>query len=158
MVGLNNPTLSALAAQNLKVGSVIYMHCAFTTPPKNKYMVVASLEPQLLVLLINTEINEYYKKQNLDIFHVEIDQENHNFLDHNSYANCIEAHTAFSLTDLKSQILTNYAQIHSGWLTDECLEQVYHAVKNNNLMRIREQKEIITSIEKQLPNLVIKLY
>ncbi|NNH38023.1 hypothetical protein [Acinetobacter terrae] len=158
MSGLRNLALAQLAVKNLRIGSVIYKHCNFTTPEKNKYMVVVSLQPRLLVLLINSEINEFYIKKKLDHFHVPINQSEHNFLDHDSFANCIEAHTAFDLSTLKSELLENYSEIHKGWLSDNCLENAYHAVKSNNILRTGEQKEIIISIEEQLPHLAIKLH
>ena len=65
MSGLRNLALAQLAVKNLRIGSVIYKHCNFTTPEKNKYMVVVSLQPRLLVLLINSEINEFYIKKKL---------------------------------------------------------------------------------------------
>lgn len=142
-----------LIVSNLRVGSVIYKHCDFTTPPKVKYMVVASLEPNLLVLMINSEINRFYIDRGLDHFHVPVSQVDHQFLDYDSYANCIEAHNAFNLSDIRQELIDNYTSVFKGWITDECLESVYHAVKGNNMIRRNYQREIISAIEDKLPHL-----
>lgn len=149
----NQNPFAILLANNLRVGSVIYKHCDFTTPPKPKYVVVASINPRLLILLINSEINQFYTLQGLDQFHVPVSVADHGFLHHDSYANCVEAHTSFDYTDVRQEVIDDYNNIFKGWLTDPCLESVYHAVKNNNMIRRGHQKEIITSIEQQLPHL-----
>lgn len=148
-----NP-LAVLAAQkNFRVGSVLHKFCEFTTPPKNKFLVVASIEPKLLVLVINSEINKFYFREKLDVFHVPVPAEGHDFLSHDSYTNCIEAFEAFDCSDIKHELLINYQEIFKGWLSDECLEEVYKAVKSNFLIRQGHQKEILASIESQLPHL-----
>lgn len=152
MSSLQN-TFVQLVSNNLRVGSVIYKFCSFTTPPKNKLMVVASLEPRLLILLINSEINPFYFQKGLDRFHVPIPFADHNFLTHDSYTNCIEAHSSFDCSEIKQEVVDNYANIFKGWLTDSCLESVYSAVKGNTLIRRGHQREILSSIESRLPHL-----
>jgi hypothetical protein len=137
----------------LKVGSVIYKFCGFIDPPKSKYLVVASIEPRLLVLFINTNINKYYYHQKMDHFHVNVPLESHDFLTHDSYANCIEAHTAFDFSAIYEEVSEDYNKIFKGWLSDQCLEDVYHAVKNNGVMRTGHKNEITASIEKKLPQI-----
>lgn len=149
----NEKPFATLLANHLRVGAVIYKHCDFTVPPKSKYMVVASVDPSLLVLLINSEINKFYTLRELDQFHVLVPAAEHDFLHHDSYTNCVEAHTSFDFTDIRQEVINDYNNIFKGWLTDTCLENVYHAVKNNNLIRSGHQKEIITSIEQRLPHL-----
>jgi len=150
----NNNPLAALLACNLRVGAVIHKHCPFTTPPKNKFLVVASIQPRLLVLLINSQINEFYFKSGLDQFHVPVPAADHTFLNHNSFTNCIESHEAFDYTAVREDVIHNYNEVFKGWLTDSCLEQIYHAVKNNNLIARGYQKEIVASIKAQLPHII----
>jgi len=147
-----NP-LAALLAKNLRVGAVIHKFCDFTKPPKNKFMVVASTQPRLLMLFINSEVNEFYHQNNLAHFHVPVPAVDHDFLNHDSFTNCVEAHNAFDYTDIREEVSNDYASVFKGWITDECLENVYHAVKGNNVIRKGHQKEIIASIENQLLHL-----
>ncbi|GGF07414.1 hypothetical protein [Pseudoalteromonas gelatinilytica] len=149
----NQSPFATLIGNHLRVGAVLHKHCDFTTPPKDKFLVVASLEPRLLVLLINSQINQFYVQQGLDHLHVPVPEAEHNFLTHDSYTNCVEAHTAFDCSQIRQEVIDNYANVFKGWLTDECLEAVYHAVKGNNIIRRGYQKEIIAAIESQLPHL-----
>ena len=150
----NNNPFANLLANNLRVGAVLYQHCYFTTPPKNKYMVVVSIEPRLLVLLINSAVHQYYIDNDLTQYHVPVLATEHPFLNHDSYASCVEAFSAFDYSDVRTEVIENYNNIFKGWLTDECLEDVYHAVKDNIMIRRGEQKEIVASIELQLKNLL----
>jgi hypothetical protein len=149
----NQNPLAALLANNLRVGAVIYKFCDFTTPPKNKFMVVASLEPNLLVLMVNSEINTFYVQRGLQHLHVPVPVADHDFLSHDSYTNCVDVHTAFDCNQIKQEVINDYVNVFKGWLTDDCLESVYHAVKSTNLLRKGHQKEIIASIESHLPHL-----
>ena len=149
----NINSFAGLLANNLRVGAVLYKHCNFTTPPKFKYFVVASIHPRLLILLINTEINQFYLSSGLDQFHVLVPVADHDFLDHDSYTNCVESHASFDYSDIRGEVIADYQNIFKGWLTDDCLEEVYHAVKNNNVIRRGHQKEIISSIEQKLSHL-----
>lgn len=149
----NQSPFATLIGNHLRVGAVLHKHCDFTTPPKDKFLVVASLEPRLLVLLINSEINQFYVQQRLDHFHVPIPKAEHDFLTHDSYTNCVEAHTAFDCSQIKQEVIDNYTKVFKGWLTDECLEAVYHAVKGNIMIRKGHQREIMSAIEGQLPHL-----
>jgi len=149
----NQSPFEQLIGNNLRVGAVLHKHCDFTTPPKNKFLVVGSLQPRLLVLLINSEINQFYVQQGLDHFHVPVSQAEHQFLTHDSYTNCVEAHTAFDCSEIRQEVINDYVNIFKGWLTDECLEAVYNAVKGNNIIRKGEQKEIMAAIESWLPHL-----
>jgi len=140
-----------LLLRNLRVGSVVYTHCDFCTPdPKNKYLVVASLNPRCLVLVINSNINQYFITTGQDKYHVPVPASDHTFLDHDSYTNCIDAKDSFEVTFLQSEILNNYNNFHKGWLTDACLKDVYNAVKEQKVMRRGHKREIIDSLEAQL--------
>ncbi|WP_341939618.1 hypothetical protein [Marinimicrobium sp. C2-29] len=151
-----NP-FEALFLNQLRVGTVIYKFCDFTTPPKFKFLVVASVDPRLLVLCVNSEINTFYIRNGTDRFHVVVPVCDHDFLVYDSYACCVEAHAAFDISDLKQEILEDYNRIVKGFLTDECLEEIYNAVKSNDVIRRGYQKEIVASIEQQLPHLTSTL-
>lgn len=62
---------------------VLYGH------PKEKYCVLACLEPKIRLLLINSEINEVILAQpEMSECHIPIDAESHPFLRQDSYIDC----------------------------------------------------------------------
>ncbi|MBD2801422.1 hypothetical protein ID854_13380 [Xenorhabdus sp. M] len=135
--------MKAFAANRaLKVSDVIYLHCDFTTPQKYKYMVVCCCEP-LLVLLINSEISPYINtRPDLLACQVDILQGDHDFLEYDSFVNCIEAHQAFELETIKAKIEVNYQRIIKGSVIDYCMREVYQAVARSKPMK-RSHKRLI---------------
>lgn len=126
----------------LSVGDVIYLFCDFTTPEKNKFMVVCCCDP-LLVLLINSEISDYIQaRPNLLECQVDLLEADHPFLEWDSFVNCIEAHQAFDLEAVKAQITSNYTQTYKGRVADYCLRSIYDAVRISEAM-VRKHKRLI---------------
>lgn len=133
--------------RGISPGDVLYLHCDFTTPPKIKFMVVVCCEP-LLVLLINSEINEFIKqnKAMLDC-QVGIAQQDHDFLDWDSFINCIEAHAAFELDSIKNKIADDYGGVLKGRIADNCMAQVRLAVTLSKTMVKRHKKAILEALK-----------
>ncbi|MGV7959994.1 hypothetical protein QPK13_02370 [Photorhabdus tasmaniensis] len=113
----------------MAIGDVLYLHCPFTTPPKLKYLLVCCCEP-LLVLIINSKISEFIQlRQELLRCQIDLPQKDHKFLQWDSFINCIDAHAAFDINDIKGRISTDYHNIVKGKVADYCMREVYKAVK-----------------------------
>ncbi|MEN4889212.1 hypothetical protein [Erwinia billingiae] len=138
---------SAFAAnRELKVSDVLYLHCDFTTPPKNKYLVVCCCDP-LLVLLINSEISEFIQaRPTLLQSQVDVAQADHSFLEWDSFINCIEAHQAFNLEVVKEQIARDYRETLRGEIAEYCMREVYRAVSASQTMSRRHKASILEAM------------
>lgn len=78
---------------SLTPGRALQLRCDFTTPPKDKYLVLACVEPEPLFLVINSKINELIQRRAwLLQCQVRINQEDHHFLQHHSYIDCTNAY------------------------------------------------------------------
>lgn len=140
--------------RNFRVGSVVYTWCDFCEPAKNKYLVIASIDPNLLVLVVNTSINKFYFDRGQQDFHVLMPVVDHPFLLHDSYTCCVEAIETFDLTYMKSQVVEKYKDFHRGHLTSKCLVDVYRAVLAQGVMRRGLKRQILSSLEDELAGLV----
>ncbi|OCA55053.1 MULTISPECIES: hypothetical protein [Photorhabdus] len=135
------------AKQGLAIGDVLYLHCPFTTPPKLKYLLVCCCEP-LLVLIINSKISEFIQlRQELLQCQVDLPQKYHKFLQWDSFINCIDAHAAFDINDIKERISTDYHNIVKGKVADYCMREVYKAVKRSPTMKRGQKRNILASLE-----------
>ncbi|ELE9247760.1 hypothetical protein KKZ75_16305 [Enterobacter hormaechei subsp. xiangfangensis] len=133
--------------RGISPGDVLYLYCEFTTPPKVKFMVVVCCEP-LLVLLINSEVNPFIQRNaSMMACQVAVNQKDHDFLDWDSFVNCIEAHAAFDLEVIKEQIATDYGGILKGRITDPCMQQVRNAVNVSKTMVTRHKKAILSALQ-----------
>lgn len=132
--------------RGISPGDVLYLHCTFTTPPKVKFMVVVCCEP-LLILLINSDINQFIlQNPSMAVCQVAISQAEHDFLDWDSFVNCIQAHAAFDLEVIKEQIAAEYGAVLKGRITDESMKQVRIAVNASKTMIKRHKKLILAAL------------
>lgn len=140
-----------LADAKLIAGAVIYMPCDFTTPPKDKFLLVACCEPELLVLIINSEINPFItERPELLACQVDIPHADHDFLHHDSFVNCVQTHTAFKMTSVRAAIVANYSKVYKGRLADYVIRQVIEAVDRSEVMEGRHSKMIIQELTASL--------
>ena len=73
-------------------------------------------------------------------------QKAHEFLEWDSFVNCIEAHAAFNLDDVKDQISTNYGYILKGRVSDLSMRDVRSAVSNSPTMSRRDKRRITDAL------------
>lgn len=132
-----NEAITDNLAKYLKAGAVVRLFCAFTTPPKYKFLMIATVEP-LRVFIINSEIYPFIlNRPELLADQVDIPSQDHLFLTHDSVLNCIEAHRAFEIDDLKNELITNFSEVYKGELKPYVLDNVLEVVeKSQNLSRI----------------------
>lgn len=142
------PSLAAVSVDShLKAGAVLRLFCDFTTPPKFKYVMVASIEP-LQVFIINSAIHAYIKSSpTLLADQVDIPQADHSFLAHDSFLNCIQAHQAFDISHVREAMREQFSEIYQGKLQPYLLRNVVEVVENSvNLSRITKNR-IIQAIQ-----------
>ncbi len=128
-------------------GQVVYLHCDFTKPnPKNKYLLIASIQPQVLLYIINSSIHDYISSRpHLLAVQVAIDLKNHNFLEHDSYINCVDTIRCFNYEELESILLTDMDRL-KGPISTDVRAQVLAATKASTTLSSREQDWILASL------------
>ena len=132
----------AAVERRLKPGAVIRVHCEFTSPPKIKYLAVVCTAP-FLVLTINSQVNEFVKaRPQLLACQVLLEENNHDFLDHDSWAHCVEAYDAILLEDVVDLATQDPADVIRGELNKSSLEEVLLACKASPSM-VRQHKTLI---------------
>ncbi len=113
-----------------KPGQVLYLFCTFTEPPKEKYILVTSTNPLILMFMINSEINPFKaKKPHLLKAQVSISKSEHNFLDRDSFVDCSQVVTQddFPLKEIHSQVLKNMTRI-KGMISKSLVEKILDEV------------------------------
>lgn len=132
--------------RNVQPGAILHLYCEFTTPPKNKFLVVASTEPRLLLLVVNSEINQFYIRRSMEHLHVPLAPEIYPFLKKESFANCVETHNAFTLEQVHELVIDNYNETLKGHLSPDCRKAIYLAIKENKTMKRELREEILSSL------------
>lgn len=115
--------------ENILPWQVLRLFCKFTTPPKNKHLLLVSTYPQPLLFMVNSHIHPYVKiRPHLMSCQVLLKASEHYFLAHDSYIDCRDIYTHFSLSDIVKQVYTDKQRI-KGFVGEEAQEQVVAAIK-----------------------------
>lgn len=98
--------------QSLIPGRILHLHCTFTTPPKNKFLVLASVEPTSLMFVINSQISHWLEtRPDLRDRQVTIRQTDHLYLHRDSFLNCTEVIQQISREEIEAQLIRDISNI-----------------------------------------------
>ena len=125
--------------QSLVPGRILHLHCWFTTPPKNKFVVLVSVNPALVLFVTNSEISEWLQaRPDLRDRQVTLHQQDHNYLKRDSFLNCTEAVRQMDREEIERQLVKDTSNIKD-MITANEREAVIYAVRN---CRTLSKKEI----------------
>lgn len=129
---------AGFAERNVKIGSVIKAYVTDTNPPKEKRLVLVGVSFDKLhfaSIFINTEINpKIFTSQELINLNYELNAEECDFLDYNSFADC---------SNLKSRSVS--------WLHDIVSadpSRILGSVSSDDLKEIRNRIKLAPTISK----------
>ncbi len=136
--------------RQLVPGQVVYLHCDFTTPPKDKYLVVACIKPEVLLLVINSSIPPFVaKRQDLCKCQVQVNVSDHPFLRHDSYVNCAEVIRESEQPNMRRQLVKKVGRI-KGKVSPIARRKILNAVRQARTLS-RADKEAIRDALTQQP-------
>ncbi len=132
--------------ENILPWQVLRLFCPFTTPPKNKHVLIVGVYPQPLILMVNSKIHPYIKsKAYLKSCQVLLSASQHFFLAHDSYVDCRELYTHLSSDDICNQVQADRRCI-KGFISDEAQEQVIAAIKICPVLEIHYKNLILAEL------------
>ena len=133
--------------ENILPWQLLRLYCEFTTPAKNKHLLLISLYPNPLLLMINSKIHPYIKSQAcLKATQVLLSVNDHYFLPHDSYIDCREVYTTFSLNDIVKQLQKDKQRI-KGFINEEAQDQVIAAIKASPVLEQQDKNLILAEVE-----------
>lgn len=98
----------ALVAKSLVPGAVLYLWCAFTTPPKQKYMVLLTVDDPPILFLINSELGEFIlRRPHLLPYQIPLSPSANTYLDHPSYLDCARPITGMTLREITEELVVD---------------------------------------------------
>ena len=134
---------------DIEVGFVLLMHCADCTPPKPKYFIVVSTDPEPILLIINSDLNSYVNTHShlLDC-NLQITKEENDFLKHDSWLNCCNSYQGFTIEDIERDL--KYGGKYCGCLTNSILSKILTSVSNSQVMKRKTKARILNSINEKI--------
>lgn len=126
---------------SLVPGRILHLHCSFTNPPKQKFVVVVSMNPEPLLFLINSEISQWLeKRQDLRDCQVVIHHADHTYLRYDSYLDCTQAKPQ-QVEEIERQLMENLDGVKD-FITSGEREATLYAVQACRTLSAREKRRI----------------
>lgn len=133
--------------KHLKPGQILYLFCDFTTPSKDKYLVLTCPGSKPLLFIINSEIHPFIEKRpELKKCQIKLNASDYDFLDHDSYINCSKVIDDFTEEDIVNQIFHDIRRIQ-GELTETTKQEVIKVVESAKTIDKRTKAIIIASLK-----------
>ena len=122
-------------------GSILYLFCDFTHPPKEKYLAVVSVTP-LLVFVVNSSVNQYIKaRPHLEVCQVTLANADYAFLSQDSFLNCSQVIDSLRVEDAMNQLMADTSRI-PGALDLATVQKVASVVCATGLISTRHRYAI----------------
>jgi len=129
----------------LEIGDVLLLYCGHCTPPKPKYFIITVIEPEPILLFINSKLNNFIQNNPyLHPCHISIKYLEQNFLSHDSWVNCCEPCLEFSITDIERDL--KYGGKHCGSLSNKGISNIIDGVKDSPVMKRKLKHRILNSL------------
>lgn len=134
--------------RNLIPGHVIKLFCHTTRHPKEKRLVIVSLNPELLLFLINSELPKFKEKSP----HLKVQQiplkvkDNPEFLEHDSWLDCSEVFREFNTDEVREILLNDTSRI-LGKLNEEIVSLLMDSVSDSETLEQRHINAILSEIK-----------
>jgi hypothetical protein len=127
----------------LKPGAIVYLTCSFVMKPfKDKYLVIASVQPECIMFMINTEARRVTVQTQVQLNVADYPGQ----LTCDCFINCNKVITEFELPDIRAQILADGGRYKSR-LRAVDQQQVLAALKFSTDIPLRQQKMIIAALQ-----------
>lgn len=138
---------AAYVERNLKPSSVIKLFCRTTHPPKEKRLVIVSLTPELIFLVINTDVPRFYQnKPYLKHQQIKLESGKENFIDHDSWLDCSKIFQEFDVDDVREILLNDISRI-LGNLSNDLILNVMDVVVESETLEQKYINAILSDIK-----------
>ena len=138
-----------MSTTNFKIGAVVRMHCELVEPPKIKWHFIASIDPQCICFLLNSNITPYaQQREELKNDNIRIQKSEHGFLKNDSYLDCVEPFI-LNASECRYHIERGSAEV-VGVLNHATLEAVRQTVQASIHIASRFQATVINAISEEL--------
>lgn len=129
----------------LAPGSILLLDCYFTKPPKPKFCILLCLEPEPVMVLVNSKISKFLEdRPALRDCQVLLHSTHHQFLKHDSYIDCTQS-LKVSIEEIESQILKDVKKIKGRIFQDE-KEAIVYAISTAKTIPMRDKEWVLKAL------------
>jgi hypothetical protein len=137
---------SASVRRQLTPWRVIRLFCQFTSPPKDKLLVIGYIGPDVQVLVINSKLANYIlARTDLKRCQVRLEAAGHDFLQSDSFLNCGEVYRV-STEDIERQLVEDMNRIR-GEISVQARFAVLEAIRTSRTLTRQQRGQLLSSLE-----------
>lgn len=126
----------------LAVGDIVYLYVPSLLNPKDKFAVVACLQPKPLLLLISTEVTAFRRSRpELSSAQIVVDVASHPCLKYDSWLDCTEPHGYEGL----AEECDKDPDIIVGHISTDLQDKIIEVVKSSRTLPKRDIKRILAA-------------
>lgn len=126
---------------------VLRLFSHFTSPPKDKLLVIGRVGPDVQVLVINSGLSNYVlARPDLKRCQVRLDAAGHTFLRADSFLNCGEVYLV-GAEDIERQLVEEMSRIR-GEVSVQARPAVLEAIRTSRTLTRQQKGQLLTSLEK----------
>lgn len=131
-------------------GRIFYLFCNFTTPPREKFLLLACPTGKPLFLIINSEISSFiYKRKHLLECQVALYKEDHEcFTKDHSYVDCSSVVDSFTVQNVIDQCVNRNMKRIKEMITDMERENIIIAIEQSESIAGVDKKRMLDSLRK----------
>lgn len=127
---------------------VIRRHCSFTTPPKQKFLVISCIRAETAFLVINSKIPSFIEsKKHLRDCQILIDKASHDFLSHDSYVDCTKTYYE-DTPEIFNELVADTGNL-KGEISDSVKSNILEALRNSPTISSGEIELLVAAISKK---------
>ncbi len=135
---------------NYGPGTVLFLDCDFTKPPKAKFLVVLCGGSPPLLFIINSKIHRFICSQpDLYQCQVSIKAADHPFLTHDSFIDCSQVITGLDDDTIRQQVLNDLGRV-KGELGADAKRAVIQAVASATTITPKHKELICGALQSSL--------
>jgi len=126
---------------------VIRLFCRFTSPPKEKLLVIGRIGPDVQVLVVNSELSNYVlARPDLRRCQVQLDAAGHIFLRADSFLDCGQVYFV-SAGDIERQLVEDLGRIR-GEVSVGARPAVLEAIRTSRTLTKQQKGQLLSSLKK----------
>jgi hypothetical protein len=128
--------------RSLVPGMVVRLYCPFTSPPKHKFLLLLSINPDPVFFVINTQPNRFLIR-NFPDQQIPMKQSDYStFLSCDSVIDCSTPRSDFTFEDMRKKVLADLGRI-KGKLVYRDRAAVVDAIIRNRTIEARLKRELL---------------
>ncbi len=132
--------------RHLAPGTIVLLFCSTTTPPKEKYLLLVSVQPEVLAFIINSNLTNFQQRTRaINVQQIEVSPQEITCLTHNSWINCSEVLREFSLTDIRNALLSDPSRI-KGVASSDLRTRIVESVCDSETLENRHQTRVMSDL------------